>query len=100
MTIWVLHLGPRVPLSSSGLQKYTQRESTYILRYRRAVQGGNTGERYRQPLATRTHHASSTLPRQPQPHRLAWCGDAQPLRVHRCAMLCCAMLCCAVLTWR
>ena len=29
MTIWVLHLGPRVPDSSRGLQKYTQRESTY-----------------------------------------------------------------------
>ena len=28
-TICVLHLGPSVPLSSSGLQKYTQRLSTY-----------------------------------------------------------------------
>jgi hypothetical protein len=28
-TICVLHLVPRVPLSSSGFWKYTQRESTY-----------------------------------------------------------------------
>lgn len=29
MTTWVLHFGPSVPDSSSGLPKYTHRESTY-----------------------------------------------------------------------
>ena len=37
MTICVLHLAPRVPLSSSGLPKYTQRASTYSLRHSRGV---------------------------------------------------------------